>query len=165
MKDLNVESEKLILIKNIENWYNKMNEQLKLRPPSVEKQIEHLSLIRKDIYEDLNQIPHKAMIILVAEELQKEFPKINRWTWHPMQTSHPDFADLTGYINNEILLNIEVTTSLEPLGTIDGRMKTTLLSLNNKIGQRIYYVRTIKMLQRANTKIKTNGLKLEVRLI
>lgn len=151
---LKIKSEKLALQKLLNCWYDRVSEHLLNRPNYFKDQLQHLSIIRKDIYEDINQLQHKGLIIEVAEKLQNEFPQINKWTWHPMQTSHDDFADLTGYVGNKVFLNAEVTTSLAPVGTIAIRMKNTLLSLNKKQGKLFYFVQTEKMLKRAETKIK-----------
>jgi hypothetical protein len=61
------------------------------------------------------------------------------------------------------MLNVEVTTSQNPVGTIAQRMEKTLVSLSRKKGKLFYYVKTEKMLNRAKTKIKNNALKVEAR--
>lgn len=165
MIELNIKSEKNILQKQLNSWYDRVSEHLLNRPNNFKDQLKHLSIIRKDVYEDLNQLQHKGLIIEVAEKLQNEFPQINKWTWHPMQTSHNDFADLTGYVDKKVFLNAEVTTSLAPVGTIAIRMENTLLSLNKKQGKLFYFVQSEKMLKRAETKTKNNKLKIEPRQV
>ena len=162
--NLNIAIEKDILKNELQEWFSVIRKHLSKNPLSVNDQIELLNEIRKDIYEDLNQLQHKSAIILIAEELQKEFPSITEWYWHPKQTSQENYADLTGIVNDEVFLNAEITTSLNPVGTIDKRMKKTLESLNLKQGKKFYYVQTDKMMARALTKIKKNKeLKVEVR--
>jgi hypothetical protein len=162
---LDVKTEKLKLQNQIDDWFDKMQMYLDQRPKDTKGQIQHLAIIRKEVYEDLNQLQHKALILEVAERLQEEFSVINTWTWHPMQTSHIDFADLTGYVDKEVFLNAEITTSLSPLGTIDTRMHSTLMSLNKKKGKKYYFVQTDKMLKRAKSKIKNNELNIEAHKI
>lgn len=165
MNELNIKQEKTILQKEIDSWFKKMQGHLDKRPSKFKEQVQHLALIRKDNSEDLNQLQHKALIIEAAEELQKNFPEINRWTWHPKQTSHVDFADLTGFVGNKVFLNAEATTSENPEGTTAKRMHKTLSSLNNKNGLKFYFVQTLKMLQRAKHKIENNGFKIDARHI
>jgi len=162
---LDVKTEKIKLQNQIDDWFNKMRMYLDQRPKEINNQIQHLASIRKEVYEDLNQLQHKALILEVAERLQKEFSVIDKWTWHPMQTSHVDFADLTGYVDNQVFLNAEITTSLSPVGTIDTRMHSTLVSLNKKKGKKYYFVQTDKMLKRAKSKIKNNQLEVEAHKI
>jgi len=126
-------------------------------PSTTDEQIMLLKNIRSNIYEDLNQLQHKALIIESAVILQKEYPKINKWNWHPKQTSHPEEADLTGYINNEVFLNAEITTSIDPDGVADTKMRKTMSSLNKKKGLKFYFVQTEKMFNRAQSKINNNG--------
>lgn len=161
--ELNIGTEKKLLRKELSDWFNKIGKLIANKPPTINEQIELLSLIRKDTYEDLNQLQHKGFIIEIAEQLQLEFPQITKWTWHPKQTSHKDDADLTGFCKTSVVLNVEVTTSLNPVGTIAKRMEKTLVSLNKKRGKLFYYVKTEKMLNRAKTKIKNNSLKVEPR--
>jgi len=94
--------------------------------------------------------------------LSKCYPKIDQWTWHPMQTSHEDYADLTGFAKGKVILNAEATTSLNPKGTIDSRMRDTLTSLSTKMGDKYYLVQTESMEQRAKTKIKSLKFNIKV---
>jgi hypothetical protein len=161
--ELNIKTEKILLKKELSDWFNKIGRHIANKPSTINEQIELLSLIRKDTYEDLNQLQHKGFILEIAEQLQLEFPQITKWTWHPKQTSHKDDADLTGFCENNVMLNVEVTTSQNPVGTIAQRMEKTLVSLSRKKGKLFYYVKTEKMLNRAKTKIKNNALKVEAR--
>ncbi|KGO85488.1 hypothetical protein Q765_15795 [Flavobacterium rivuli WB 3.3-2 = DSM 21788] len=162
---LDIDKEKKDLESYILKWFEKTKRHIEEIPKDLTSQVQLLSNIRKDLYEDLNQMQHAALIIKAAESLQKEFPSINKWHWHPKQTSHPDYADLTGYVDNEIFLNAEVTTSLNPVGTIDKRMMSTLTSLNGKSGIKFYYVVTEKMCNRAKSKKTNNGFNIEIRQI
>ncbi|MFN0082292.1 MAG: hypothetical protein ACKVOM_07200 [Ferruginibacter sp.] len=162
---LDIEKERTILINEMSNWFDKIKSHTENVPLDLNSQIKLLETIRKDLYENINQIQHSALIIKAAEELKIKYPSVDSWTWHPKQTSHPDFADLTGYVKNEVFINVEVTTSLKPVGTIDQRMISTLTKLNSKSGFKFYYVLTKEMALRAKTKIKNNNFDIEIREI
>lgn len=151
-----IQTEKKKLRKELQDWFLIMKDHLKNIPTNIDEQVKLLGRIRKDIYEDINQIQHSAAIISAAEKLHKEFPEIDKWVWHPKQTSHKDYADLTGFVNSKIFLNAEITTSLKPVGTIDKHMSTTLKSLSRKKGKKFYFVQTGEMLSRALAKISKN---------
>lgn len=163
--ELNIDLEKPFLLAEIAAWFQKITEHIRVLPHELDEQVELLSAIRRELYEDLNQLQHAALIIKAAEALKIEYPKIDSWYWHPKQTSHPDYADLTGYVNEKIFLNAEVTTSLRPVGTIDKRMRTTLVSLNDKEGLRFYFVVSNSMFLRANSKVENNNFEIIVRQI
>jgi hypothetical protein len=126
-------------------------------PPNVREQVMSLFELRSEVYEDINQLQHKSLIIMAAKRLLAENPLIDAWTWHPKQTSSVSEADLIGYSKGNVVLNAEVTTSKRPVGTIDERMKSTLSSLSNKKGDKYYFVQTDAMYNRACSKIKNNG--------
>ena len=155
-KELDIASEKEKLKIELLEWFNTLNNHLKKIPKELNEQLELLSKIKINNYEDMNQIQHKAAIISVAEKFQIEFPEINKWTWHPKQTSNKNEGDLTGYVNDKIVLNAEVTTSLKPIGTIDKRIYNTLKGLSKKEGEKYFIVQSDEMLNRANTKINKN---------
>ena len=162
---LNIQEEKDFLKSDILNWFASLKENLDPIPDDLNSQVELLAKIRMGLYEDLNQLQHVALIIKVAEQLQKNFPKITKWCWHAKQTSHPEYADLTGYIKKKVFLNAEVTTSSKPVGTIDQRMKSTLVSLNTKEGLKFYFVLTDEMFNRATSKKKRYNLDIDIQKI
>lgn len=163
--NLDINYEKQLLVDELNDWFNRTKGHLNLVPADLPSQINLLYSIRKDIYEDLNQLQHKALIIRAAEQLQTEFPQINKWTWFPKQTSHPNYADLTGYVDNRIILNAEATTSSKPQGVIDKRMQKTLFELHQKEGLKFYFIQTETMYNRAVSKVNNNALNVSVRLI
>jgi len=154
---LDIVKEKQQLVHELKDWFTRTKDHLNFIPEDLTSQINLLNTIRKDIYEDLNQLQHKALIIRAAEMLQIEFPSIDNWTWFPKQTSHPNYADLTGYVNQAIFLNAEATTSNKPQGLIDKRMFKTLIELNQKEGLKFYFVQSDAMLNRAVSKIANNN--------
>src|SRR4051794_26494933 len=93
--ELIIEQEKPFLLEEIGTWFKKIKHHITDLPKDLLAQVDLLALIRKELYEDLNQLQHAALIIKAAENLQKDFPTINKWNWHPKQTYHPDYADLT----------------------------------------------------------------------
>lgn len=166
MKELILKTEKATLKKELKHLFNIMQELTRDLPLTVSEQVKTLFGIRSNIYEDINQLQHKALIIKVADLLEKEHPEIVSWSWHPKQTSHPDEADLTGYDSRKkVILNAEVTTSIKPIGTIDQRMKSTLESLSRKKGKLLYYVQTPEMYRRAESKIRKSNYNIIVYLV
>ena len=103
---------------------------------SVEAGIAVLKDLRAESYENLNQIQHEFMIVLAAEWLisQKRCSANTVWSWNPRQTGPVDEPDLRGEHNGTILLSAEITTSTEPKGLIDARMKKTLQKLSDHGG-------------------------------
>ena len=122
-------------------------------------QINLINQIRTEIYEDLNQFQHAYLLIKSAEYFKTEFPEIDKWEWHPFQTSGDLEPDLRGYYMDKVLINVEATTAQNPKGKIDTGMKKTLFKLNQHIqGDNYYVIQTDKMLERAKSKIKNNNL-------
>ena len=162
---LNIVEEEKKLSFELQHWFDSLKVHLNDVPNQLYHQLKLLEKIRVSHYEQLNQIQHALSIVLAAKELQFEFPRVDYWTWHPKQTSHIDFADLTGYINGDVFLNAEITTSSKPIGTIDRHMKSTLESLSRKNGKKFYFVRTEVMKKRAITKIAKFECEIEVRCL
>ena len=156
-KELIIEEEKVKLKCDIKKIFTVIQSQTESIPKKLNDQVDSLFILHSEIYEDLNQLQHKSLIIVAAEILEKKFIEINRWCWHPEQTSDPDEADLTGYQDKKVIINAEVTTSNNPMGGIDTRMRKTLKSLSTKEGKRFYFVQTEKMFNRAKTKITNNN--------
>jgi hypothetical protein len=160
-----VAKEKERLQKDIAGWFENIKKHTAQIPEELPKQVALLKNIRKELYEDLNQLQHAAMILEVAEKLQIEYPEVDQWSWHPKQTSDPEYSDLTGWVGMKVYLNAEVTTSLRPVGTIDQRMSSTLRSLNKKQGMRFYFVATNEMFSRAISKQRKSGYDIRIRLL
>lgn len=139
-----------------------LQEHIRIIPIEINDQILLLKNIRSNVYEDINQLQHKALLIKAIELLQKDFPNINKWYWHPKQTSNSEQADISGYCNKEVILNAELTTSLKPVGAIDKKMKKTLAYLSKKDGVKFYFVQTLEMHNRAKTKVRKMNLDVKV---
>lgn len=156
---LQISIEVEILRDEIANLYKRMQMMTSDIPDNLSDQVSRLFDLRSKVYEDLNQLQHKSLILTAAKELAREH-KVHHWTWHPKQTSSTSEADLTGYdFQNQPIVNAEVTTSKRPIGTIDKRMFSTLSSLASKQGALFYFVQTDSMLKRALGKIEKNGWK------
>jgi hypothetical protein len=84
------------------------------------------------------------------------------WSWNPRQTGDSTEPDLRGHLDGTVVLSAEVTTSKEPLGTIDKRMGSTLQKLAQMDGALYYFVRTDTMLSRARTKVLKGQWPIEV---
>lgn len=161
--DLN--NEKDSLKNELDTLFNTIREHTVLLPTSLIEQINFLKQFRLEIYENINQLQHKALVINAVVYLQEKFPMINKWICHPKQTSKIDEADINGFSNSKIIVKAEVTTSLKPIGIIDTRMKNILISLSKNGGEKYYFVQTEEMYNRANIKIKKMNLNIEVRLL
>ncbi len=123
-----------------------------------------LDRLRKETYEDLNQIQHEHLIVRAAEWLISASicPRTTQWYWNPRQTGDHQEPDLRGIHNKEIVVSAEITTSDSPKGVIDTRMRHTLEKLAHMEGGKYYFVRTDSMRTRANTKILKRRLAIQV---
>lgn len=130
---------------------------------TVDSGIAALKQLRSETYEDLNQIQHEFMIVCAAEWLvaQKRCPADTLWSWNPRQTGRADEPDLRGEHRGVVVASAEITTSANPQGTIDGRMRDTLQKLSGMAGLRFYFTASPAMCQRARTKIQKGGWKIE----
>jgi hypothetical protein len=131
---------------------------------TVAEGISILSTVRLGLYEDLNQIQHEEMILHAISYLQRQVldGRGVEWDWNPRQTGKGNEPDLRGKKNNSIVISAEITTSENPVGTIDKRMQETLTKLNKMGGKRFYFVRTATMEIRARTKVAKNRYVIEV---
>ena len=135
-------------------------------PSSVEVGIQTLRRLRRENYEELNQVQHEAMILRAARFLEaRDNSRLSPdWYWNPRQTGAADEPDLRGIIGSRIVISAEITTSERPIGTIDRRMATTLGNLSRMCGRRLYFVRSESMRRRAQTKVDKAGYDIEVQL-
>jgi hypothetical protein len=129
----------------------------------VDQGIAILKRLRAETYEDLNQIQHEYMILCAAQWLilQGRCPAETVWFWSPRQTGGADEPDLRGEYSGQVVLSAEITTSMEPKGMIDSRMRRTLEKLSKMAGQRFYFTASPAMCQRAQTKIGKGGWQIE----
>ena len=114
-----------------------------------------LSALRTEVYEDINQIQHAALILAAARWLEKNVldGAPAEWYWNPYQTDGSDEPDLECRSGARVIV-AEATASAEPKGLIDRRMAATLAKLSRMAGSRYYLVRTEAMGRRAETKIR-----------
>jgi hypothetical protein len=117
--------------------------------------VEQLREIRSSIYEDLNQIQHEYLLLRgLGWLLANGFDKVEKWEWNPRQTGSRNEPDLRGSANGEILISVEASTSEYPRGKVDSRMTETLEKLSKMEGQKFYFVSTVEMERRAETKTR-----------
>ena len=136
-------------------------------PSDLKKGIKILANLRNEVYEDLNQIQHEAMILRAARSISSTdfIGNAVDWYWNPRQTGSAKEPDLRGEIAGKIVVSAEITTSAKPKGSIDKRMDTTLKNLNNMPGKKLYFVRTETMEKRAKTKVSKNLYEIEIRKV
>lgn len=151
--------------------YSELREYLaRIREPveqdvtSIEKGMAVLRKLRKDSYEDLNQIQHESLILQALRWLKSSLPEetISDWYWNPRQTGNSAEPDLRGEKDGEIIVSAEATASEEPTGVIDSRMRDTLAKLDIMPGKHYFFVRTEPMAQRAKTKFLNKGYSIAV---
>lgn len=117
--------------------------------------IAQLREIRSSVYEDLNQIQHEYLLLRGLEWLlDNGFDSKVVWAWNPRQTGSGIEPDLRGSVDGTILVSAEASTSENPLGMVDSRMKDTLEKLSRMEGQKFYFVGTAGMAMRAGTKTR-----------
>lgn len=126
-----------------------------------------LRVLREEAYEDLNQIQHEHLIVHAAQWLihQKHCSTAVEWSWNPRQTGNDSEPDLRGVQGGAVVVSAEITTSREPVGVIDTRMRKTLAKLAQTEGRKFYFVRTEAMQRRAATKIAKAGWQIQVVLL
>ena len=130
---------------------------------SLDKGLNALSELRKEVYEELNQLQHAALILASARWPEKEVlhGSSAEWQWHPHQTGGINEPDLRCKHGAGVIV-AEATASDSPQGLLDARMAATLKKLHYMKGQRYYFVRTEAMRRRAETKITKAGWRIQV---
>jgi len=129
----------------------------------VRSGIAQLREIRSSVYEDLNQIQHEYLLLRgLGWLLGNGFDSKVEWEWNPRQTGSGNEPDLRGSVNGRILVSAEASTSENPIGTIDSRMKATLAKLSQMEGQKFYFVGTVGMALRAETKTRKASWSIKV---
>jgi hypothetical protein len=123
-----------------------------------------LRQVRNAVYEDLNQIQHECLILQGLHWLRDYgYAAIHlQWQWNPRQTGDANEPDLLARDNSGVVLSAEATTSENPKGVIDIRMRNTLAKLNAMQGKKYYFVKSDAMAKRARTKIAKNSWNIEV---
>ncbi len=161
-----VENSRASLLGEIQNMIGVIRSLVQREIGGLAHGLEVLEQIRQAAYEDLNQIPHEALLLDAASEIQKDVfaNQQIRWKWNPRQTGSGDEPDLQGSANDQVLVSVEATASASPKGSIGQRMAKTLEKLSMLPGMRMYYVCTPKMAKRARTRVERMGYQIEVRV-
>ncbi len=90
----------------------------------VRNGIAQLREIRSTVYEDLNQIQHEYLLLRgLGWLLENGFDSKVEWEWNPRQTGSGNEPDLRGSVNRRILASAQASTSENPVGMIDSRMR------------------------------------------
>jgi len=165
INDLNLIEEEVF--KKVKTLILNIKKIIEDEPFDLTRGIKILEDLRNVNYEDLNQVQHEAMILRAARSINfNDFYGHNiEWYWNPRQTGLAQEPDLRGKIAGEIVVSAQITTSENPIGTIDTRMASTLKNLNNMPGKKIYFVRTETMENRAKTKVSKCGYQIEIRKV
>jgi hypothetical protein len=126
-----------------------------------------LRKLRRETYEDINQIQHEHSILLAAQWLIEngKCSPTTEWSWNPRQTGTATEPDLQGHDKGSIVVSAEITTSERPVGVIDTRMGKTLGKLSGMVGERYYFVCGERMRNRAQTKVAKAGWPITVVLL
>ena len=134
---------------------------------NIDEGIKSLRAIRRLTYENMNQIQHEHLVLKGMQWLRVNGYADSKyeWYWNPRQTGDANEPDLMAKDGVKTILCGEATTSENPVGLIDSRMRDTLDELNKMEGKKYYFVRTKQMELRANTKIRNNNLDITVTCI
>lgn len=137
-------------------------------PDDVTSTVEGIAAIRqirRDVYENLDQIQHEHLLVEGRAWLEASglVAADAAWYWNPRQTGVSDEPDLRAVVNTSIVLSAEATASEEAKGVIDRRMQYTLEALSRMEGALYYFVRTSRMAQRARTKCTKAGWNIAVK--
>jgi hypothetical protein len=116
-----------------------------------------LQALRRETYEDLNQIQHEHTIVRAAQWLiaQEKCSQRTQWFWNPRQTGDATEPDLRGLEDGDVVVSAEITTSQNPVGVIDSRMRNTLAKLAEAEGAK--QVRKIILTGHVSTKSGWTG--------
>jgi len=127
------------------------------KPKTIADSIAILRELRRETYEDLNQLQHEYMVLEAIEWLikNKRCPAETEWWCHLQQTSGHGEPDLCGIHEGRSIILAEVSASENPDGVIDQRIRKALDSLHQmpNFSKKFYFVRTISMKRRADTKV------------
>jgi hypothetical protein len=135
-------------------------------PQSAEEAVGTLARVRDTAYENLNQIQHEYLILAAVRHLVDKSlvsPDVE-WQWNPRQTGGINEPDLRGARGGTVVVSVEVTTSVRPIGTILTRMQGTLKKLSGEsfAGGKYYVVRTDAMERKARSIVKREGYTITV---
>ena len=153
------------LLNELKEMFSHFRSAGKDEPTNLEQGLEILQKLRYFVYENMNQVPHEALLLKVAKLLEAEFyPSVGvRWFWNPRQTGGKDEPDLRGMDNRgQVIVSAEVTSSQIPQGTIDRRMAETLAKLSTMPGDKYYVVTSEQMERRAKSKLNNLGYKINI---
>jgi len=160
-KRLNNEIEKIR--KSMEDFIHKSKVQ------EVDAKVKALSNFRAESYEMMNQIQHEWLAVSAVKylldmnsikEIEKEKYSVE---WNPRQTGKKSEPNIRVFIKEtKTIINCECTSSKEPLGVIDTRIRKDLESLSEMNGVKYYFVISDSMKKRAETKIRKKGFAIEV---
>jgi hypothetical protein len=126
------------LLTQLKDVFSQIHLAGQVEPSNLEIGLERLKSLRQLVYENMNQLPHEALILKAAKLLKDEFyPSSNiKWLWNPRQTGGKDEPDLKGLDGGRVAVSAEIKTSLTPQGLIDSRMASTLQKLSIMAGDK-----------------------------
>ena len=161
---INIEDAKRKVLDDMNTLIVNVRKQTSENLSTLKQGLSILRNIRLAVYENLNQIQHEYLILegLLWVNKKNIVPIDTKWYWNPRQTGISTEPDLRGVYNRKIILSAEATTSENPQGVIDSRMRDTLAKLNEMEGTKFYFIRSSAMELRAKTKISKNGWNISV---
>ena len=130
----------------------------------LEVAVAGLASLRREIYEELNQIQHEFAILRALEwYLERSAVPIDVvWLWNPRATGGITEPDLAGRSSGKVFVSAEITTSHHPQGIIGQRMSKTLAKLAAMQGQLFYFVNTPAMAQAARSRVARAAYNIKV---
>lgn len=152
------------VLSDISKLVKVLREKSEKDPVAVADGISLLMALRKDIYEELNQIQHESLAVRAVEWLKGSGYGAAEleWFWNPRQTGDDKEPDVRAVLNKKVIVSAEASASDSPKGTIDSHMAKTLEKLSKMDGEKFYFVRTNQMAKRAETKVKKGSWAIKV---
>jgi len=161
-----IDAERSRVLQEIQSLTSDVADIVAAEVETLDDGIRMLASLREEADELTNQLQHEALILEAASEIAKDFGDLCiKWSWNPRQEGNSDEPDLRGEADGQIVVSAEATTSTQPQGVIDTKMRDTLHKMSHFPGKRIYCVRTPEMRQRAETKIRKAGYDIKVRML
>ncbi|HJZ05432.1 MAG TPA: hypothetical protein VJ327_06255 [Patescibacteria group bacterium] len=108
---------------------------------NIDDGIKSLRDIRSIAYENMNQIQHEHLVLRGTQWLRENGYQDEKyeWSWNPRQTGDASEPDLMAKDGQNTILCAEATTSENPVGVIDSRMRDTLEKLSKMNGKKVLF--------------------------
>jgi hypothetical protein len=156
-------AERIILQNKADDVLEKIKTCATQTPETIQEKLAALGGLKSAIYQDLNQIPHRALLLEAVDYLNQKYKDPITWSWHPEHTGKAKEPDLLGKQNGKVIISAEATTPKVTKGAPSKKMPKVLEHLSRMEGEKFYFVRSTQMKSLAETKIsKMENVKIKV---